>query len=140
MQTGKKVKRIVDLDKMEKRPQVLVPPAPVKLQASPVREDVVFSVDVVTTITKLLYERGRLGIAAISDKFLRLEQATPKEIQEKINQFYPKQAKEAAEQVVSHEAFEGLDGLLSRNVLVRRGRNNRIFARLIDKAVFDEDE
>ena len=32
-----------------------------------------------------------------------------------------------------------MEALLSRNILVRRGRNNRILAKLIDSAVFEED-
>ena len=117
----------------------------IQVREPPVKEDTLFNAEVITIITKLLHDKHKLGIAIISDKFLRLEQTTPKEIQEKINQFYPKQAKDSKEaEIVKHDERlvreDELEALINRNVLVRRGRNNRIFAKLIDRAVFDEED
>lgn len=54
------------------------------------KEDVVFNMDMITTLTKILHEKKKLGILNISDKTLKLDSTTPKHLQDKINSFFIK--------------------------------------------------
>jgi hypothetical protein len=133
------------------------------------REDVTFNMDMITTLTKILQEKKKLGILSITDKSIKLDNNTPKHLQDKINSFFMKPKKNlngddgdsemqdctaeeskgyvnagAGGSVVkkSEEAMmieQEFEALLNRNILIRRGRNNRILAKLITKDVFQED-
>ena len=59
--------------------------AKIQMRETLVKEDTLFHAEMITTITKLLFEKRRLGIAVLSDKFMRLELTTPKDTQDKIN-------------------------------------------------------
>ncbi len=57
------------------------------------REDVTFNMDMITTLTKILQEKKKLGILSITDKTIKLDNNTPKHLQDKINSFFMKPKK-----------------------------------------------
>lgn len=130
------------------------------------QEDVTCAKDTITMLTKLLYEKKKLGIVSITDKSLHLQNNIPKTLQDKISSFFKKpKAKDKEDEDMdmlddSTEESKGFIGhspvavkktddalmieqefeaLLNRNIVIRRGRNNRILAKMITKDVFQDD-
>lgn len=129
------------------------------------KEDVTLNMDMITIITKILYEKKKLGILIITDKYLKLDSMTPKHLRDKINSFFIKikdqdsemNEESRADVTVANKSYylpldipkakdpdtllieEEFEALLNRDIFIRRGRNNRILAKLITKDIFGEE-
>ena len=121
----------------------------------------------ITVVTKMLYNMKDHG-CFISDKRFRQENINKKDLDIKKSNFFEQEDKKMKEgfdeemdflegstssgtttvgispkPVISEESKligNELDALLNRDVIVRRGRNNRVFYKFITKEIFNDDE
>lgn len=104
------------------------------------------SYDSVTIITKILSCMKSYG-CQITDKKYRQEQYSQKESKLKIKSFFepaPEEEIETDDTSQDDKTYqqkqleEELKALSNRDLFVRRGRNNRVFAKFINREIFRE--
>ena len=112
-------------------------------------------------LTKLLAEMGTLGCNLLPNQ-LRMEQTTKKELKDKIDAFLEQPKKSSMNaydsdvEIVHQESTydrtiekkspeikmeeDEYEALMNRSLMIRRGRNNMVYAKYIEKEIFEDPE